>query len=422
MSKQLVVVGGIGALLAVGCQEPAKSDAKSEKSDAKSEKTDAKSEKTEKIETANTETAEASKPMSRRAAHAHRLLVGSDPALAKCKAALESVGSREAVDGALGQLGSSIDKGTFASTTALADLNAAYGSELPLSAAELDTCVQTFAAQRKLSDPSEKPATSDIDCPGGTLCQCDTGPICCSSGEDCACSCDDEGGICTPYCECFPGSARVRRADGALVRMRDLGIGDRVEVMREDGTLGFEAIYLFTHNDREADGRFVALRLASGETLAATARHFVPIGTPGATWSNHQLIAFDEVRPGHCVWTRGELGRPRLVEVVEVVARRDQGLFNPLTPSGTIVVEGVVASAHSDWFLDGFASPQVQGRVYQAMFAPVRGLYRVLGPKLAITIAEDWGVVERLREGSTALQRRVLALVERGPRRLAARA
>lgn len=29
-----------------------------------------------------------------------------------------------------------------------------------------------------------------------------------------------------------------------------------------------------------------------------------------------------------------------------------KGLYNPLTLSGTIIVDGVVASVHSDWFLD----------------------------------------------------------------------
>ena len=29
-----------------------------------------------------------------------------------------------------------------------------------------------------------------------------------------------------------------------------------------------------------------------------------------------------------------------------------KGLYNPLTLSGTILVNGMVASVHSDWFLD----------------------------------------------------------------------
>lgn len=39
-------------------------------------------------------------------------------------------------------------------------------------------------------------------------------------------------------------------------------------------------------------------------------------------------------------------------QVTRVSSRIKQGLFNPFTLSGTIVVNGVVASVHSEWLLD----------------------------------------------------------------------
>ena len=45
------------------------------------------------------------------------------------------------------------------------------------------------------------------------------------------------------------------------------------------------------------------------------------------------------------------------------------GLYNPFTIGGDIVVNGVLASSHSDWFLDG-VTPDAWAhhlpRVYQA--------------------------------------------------------
>ena len=45
------------------------------------------------------------------------------------------------------------------------------------------------------------------------------------------------------------------------------------------------------------------------------------------------------------------------------------GLWNPYTPSGTIVVGGVVASVHSEWLLDAlldaFARPDLLPAAYQ---------------------------------------------------------
>ena len=87
--------------------------------------------------------------------------------------------------------------------------------------------------------------------------------------------------------------------------------------------------------------------------------------------------------------------------VIEIVREVRAGLYNPLTLGGTIVVDGVAASAHSDWFLDGLVSADTQGKVYQAMFLPVRAIYHLIGPSRMETVAEHWGVVDFPREATT---------------------
>jgi hypothetical protein len=56
-----------------------------------------------------------------------------------------------------------------------------------------------------------------------------------------------------PYCaqkwSCFPGDATVLTEGGGERVMRDLAIGDRVQVARADGSLGVEDIYQMTHHD-----------------------------------------------------------------------------------------------------------------------------------------------------------------------------
>ena len=63
-----------------------------------------------------------------------------------------------------------------------------------------------------------------------------------------------------------------------------------------------------------------------------------------------------------------------------------RGLYNPLTLSGTIIVGGVAASVHSDWFLDSIFHtlliPAWLPAAYQAVLAPARLLYAVMGMEI----------------------------------------
>ena len=143
-------------------------------------------------------------------------------------------------------------------------------------------------------------------------------------------------------------------------------------------------------------------RLESGRKLTLSPRHFIPVATDrGARWQARVLKGGNEVRVGDVVWFDGPNGVATASPVIEIAREVRPGLYNPLTLGGTIVVDGVAASAHSDWFLDGLVSADTQGKVYQAMFMPVRAIYHVIGPSRMETVTEGWGVVDFLREATT---------------------
>jgi hypothetical protein len=66
------------------------------------------------------------------------------------------------------------------------------------------------------------------------------------------------------------------------------------------------------------------------------------------------------------------------------------GLYNPFTLSGTIIVNGVVASTHSEWFLDNaFDFLQLTHYLpaaYQVVLFPARLLYHILGKELYTSV------------------------------------
>jgi hypothetical protein len=195
----------------------------------------------------------------------------------------------------------------------------------------------------------------------------------------------------------------VATEGGGTKQMRDVRLGDRLQVARADGTLGFEEVYLNTHRDATTAAPYVTLTLASGRALTLSPRHFIPVATEAgeASFDAGVAVGADEVRAGDRVWSRDADGSMRLDEVTAASTRVAVGAYNPLTLGGTIVVDGVVASAHSDWFLDGIVSADAQTKVYQAILAPVRVAYQVLGPQVMETVTESWGVVDLVRTATT---------------------
>lgn len=88
----------------------------------------------------------------------------------------------------------------------------------------------------------------------------------------------------------------------------------------------------------------------------------------------------EDVEKGDKVWVEEEGEVARVSSIAKVEKR---GLYNPFSLGGNIVVNGVVASCHSDWFLDSLF--QALGLLhwlpatYQMVLMPVRLLYSGLG-------------------------------------------
>jgi hypothetical protein len=352
--------------------------------------------------------------------------LGADPqppgavaaSLGKCLRALDRVGPNGAGVAILERAESGLADDTFTSAGMLARLEGAVG-DLPLTARDLETCVDAFHANAAL-EPDFESYVLSVGTPGAAVaaqtCQAGETPCttalangrswteCCAPGQTCervgAPGVGVAGTCKTPAC--FPATAKVRLEDGAEKAMADVRLGDRVLVARADGSLGHEEIYLNTHKDAAAAAPYVELALASGRTLTLSPRHFIPTaGAAGEAFAANVVKAADEVRVGDLVWSRGGGGALAADAVVGARTKVAVGAYNPLTMNGTIVVDELVASAHSDWFLDGLVSADTEARVYQAILAPARLAYRALGPARMEAITEGWGVVDLVREATT---------------------
>ena len=166
--------------------------------------------------------------------------------------------------------------------------------------------------------------------------------------------------------------------------MRELRIGDRVLT----ASALFSSVYFFGHRDADATAPFYSIATAANTTLRVTRGHYVPVSRGGCGSSTLSLtLAAELVRVGDGVLSGrgGTLGCARVVSIALAPAR---GIYNPYTLSGALVVDGVLASAHSEWLLEpalrrAGLSPEAVSRAapfaYQTLFAPLRALFYALG-------------------------------------------
>ena len=102
--------------------------------------------------------------------------------------------------------------------------------------------------------------------------------------------------------------------------------------------------------------------------------------------------------------------------VVSDVSRVEKaGLYNPFTLGGTIIVNGVVASSHSDWFLDttfeSLGLTHWLPATYQMVLSPVRLLYRILGKDLYISVYQRLDAVVDIAAFGTSHGASIVATV-----------
>ena len=156
----------------------------------------------------------------------------------------------------------------------------------------------------------------------------------CNSGDDDDYYGDDDDNW------CFAGSETVLLQSGATKAMRDVAVGDMVQVVGSDGSLSFSEVVFLPHGANAERATFSEIQMASGKSLRATPTHFVMASECGA--NAFELTAMQYVSAGHCVQTIA--GEDEVTGTGMVV---DRGVYTLVTKeaSGLVVVNGVHASS-----------------------------------------------------------------------------
>jgi hypothetical protein len=154
--------------------------------------------------------------------------------------------------------------------------------------------------------------------------------------------------------DCFPANATVELEQGTTKRMDELAVGDRVRT----GPNTFSDVHFFSHDDADATSLFHILTTASGHQLVLTGQHYVHLMPDNA------LVQARNLRVGHVLQLANGTASP----IVAITTERRNGLYNPHTLDGKIVVDGVLASCYTG---------TIEPTVAHALLWPLRALYSV---------------------------------------------
>lgn len=149
---------------------------------------------------------------------------------------------------------------------------------------------------------------------------------------------------------CFTANTTVQLASGLTLPMWRLQIGDRVRSLNAEGNLEYSEVLLFLHRNPSLRSRFLRLSLASGHNLTITPSHLIlRWEKPNTTALHHAIPVYaQDVRIHDQLLlsspTSSELTVDSITRIEEVF---ETGVYAPLTVSGTIVVNDIVASCYA---------------------------------------------------------------------------
>lgn len=154
--------------------------------------------------------------------------------------------------------------------------------------------------------------------------------------------------------KCFHGSAVVQLKGGARKFMRDIAVGDVVQVAHGS----YSPVFMFTHRDPLYPAVFLNVSTSHGESILVTEAHFLH--------SSRGLLKAKDLTRDDSLFT--SFDEPRAIKSITVTHAR--GVYNPQTAHGDIVASGLLASTYTSGIAPSLAHP---------LLAPLRALYSLLG-------------------------------------------
>jgi len=148
---------------------------------------------------------------------------------------------------------------------------------------------------------------------------------------------------------CFSGDMVVETPNG-LKEMRELELGDWV-LVDDDQTSNYQPVLMWIHRIEDQWAEFYRIETSNGQFIEATGHH--ALFQSDCLTSTTKFTYAKDIRPGNCLVVQNADMETNHAIVVNATVIRKKGIYAPLTASGTIVVNGILASCYSDLLLGG---------------------------------------------------------------------
>jgi len=145
---------------------------------------------------------------------------------------------------------------------------------------------------------------------------------------------------------CFHGDDTVQTKEYGTITMRQLAEKRDAQVLsrNEDGQLGYSSVRYWLHAQPDLSMKFLTLSTESGHRLSLTGEHLI-YETDCRGNDGHAIYARN-VRVGRCLFVNDE-GELKETRVVEKGQTKMNGIYSPITETGSIVVNDVLASCYN---------------------------------------------------------------------------
>jgi len=145
---------------------------------------------------------------------------------------------------------------------------------------------------------------------------------------------------------CFHGADRVQTKEYGMISMSELSEKRDAHVLtrNDGGQLEYSPVRYWLHSQPATSMKFFILQTESGHKLSITSEHLI-YETDCQGGDGHAIYA-KNVQIGRCLYVNDD-GQLKETRVVEKGQEKMHGIYSPITTTGSIVVNDVLASCYN---------------------------------------------------------------------------